>query len=105
MRDPFDFARDWGVKLSTKNPRVQGAVIFAACIVLNLINVAMILGEGRYIVMMVLAGVGFMPLSIWVMITGRAGTRNEPKAPLWWWAGTVIILAITAIGALAFVSQ
>ena len=74
----------------------------AVGIVALIIDAAMIFGSDHYYRALLFLGIGLPPLSLWVIVTGRAGTRNEPKPPLWWWIGTVIVVLIcVAVGVAA----
>jgi hypothetical protein len=106
MKDPLEIAADAGAKLATFGARKQGAIVFAACIVI--IPFTMLVGLDGKAGWLFMIGVAGLLSSLWIMATGRAGTRNEPKAPLWWWAGSIVVVAIslmTAFAALAIVGD
>ena len=99
MKDPFEVAADAGVKLSTFSPRKQAVIMLAASVVL--IPFSILVGTDGKAGWLLIIGVSLVPMSLWVLATGRAGTRNEPKAPLWWWVGAIVVAAISLFAGFA----
>ncbi len=98
MKTPWEMGSDAGAKLSTFSARKQGAIMFA--IGIAAIAFALLVGGDGAPRKLLFIGVTLLPVSLWVIATGRAGTRNEPKPPLWWWAGAIIVLLVALLAAL-----
>ena len=80
--------------LAKGGPRLLGVatIVFGAAVLG--VNVALIVGSGRYYGTIFILGMPLVTMGLWTLVTGKTNTPHAsgPKPPLWWNIGFYALL-------------